>query len=65
MSKSVRPTIRFNPGQYELIKARLKERDVTFQQYCLELICNDLGVPLQEFTEQPDGQITMFEEQAL
>lgn len=62
MSKKVRPTVRFGENQYKLIQARLEERDVSFQQYCLELICKDLGVPLQEFElMEEEGQISLFE----
>lgn len=60
--KLIRPTVRFGSEQYQLIQAKLRERDVTFQQYCLELICGDLGVPVKEFErlEDEQGQMTLF-----
>lgn len=58
MSKIVRPTVRFTEGQNNLIQTKLQERGITFQQYCSELICSDLGIPLKEF-EEIDGQMTM------
>lgn len=61
MAKQVRPTVRFGEKQYEQIQARLNEKGVTFQQYCLELICNDLGVPVKEFTEPDVNQQSFFD----
>ncbi len=49
MSKVIRPTVRFGENQYKLIQAKLKERDVSFQTYVVELICRDLDVPVKEF----------------
>lgn len=62
--KQVRPTVRFGERQYQLIQAKLRERDVTFQRYCLELICSDLGVPVKEFEQLEDeqGQLSLFTE---
>lgn len=60
-SRKIRPTIRFGTNQYALIQAKLKERNVSFQAYVNELICRDLGVPLQEFEEAPaKGQMSLF-----
>ena len=57
--KVVRPTVRFGEHQYRLIQERLAERDVSFQQYCLELICADLGVPVEEFTGADPEQLEL------
>ena len=64
--KLIRPTVRFGEQQYQLIQAKLRERDVTFQRYCLELICSDLGVPVTEFEKLEDeqGQLSLFSENA-
>ena len=60
---AVRPTVRFGPRQYRLIQEKLKERDVTFQSYCIELICRDLGVPVKEFEDlEAEGQLSFFSE---
>ena len=59
--KKIRPTVRFGENQYKLIQAKLDERDVTFQQYCIELICNDLGVPVKEFEAADENQISLFD----
>lgn len=61
MGKQIRPTVRFGEKQYEQIQARLNEKGVTFQQYCLELICNDLGVPVKEFVEPDVNQQSFFD----
>ncbi len=58
MSKIVRPTVRFTEGQNALIQTKLQERGISFQQYCSELICSDLGRPLKEF-EEIDGQMAI------
>lgn len=56
-----RPTVRFTASQYELIQARLIQRGLTFQQYCSELICNDLGIDVKKFQDEIDGQMTIEE----
>ena len=60
--KQIRPTVRFGERQYQLIQAQLQERGVTFQSYCLDLICRDLGVPVKEFEqlEEEQGQLSLF-----
>lgn len=58
-SKKIRPSIRFGENQYKLIQKRLDERGVSFQQYCLELICQDLNVPVKEFQEVDEKQISL------
>lgn len=59
----VRPTVRFTPAQYALISAKLKERDVSFQAYCVELICADLGIPVEDFDDvsAEPVQLNLFE----
>ena len=61
-SKKIRPTVRFSERQYELIATKLKERDVSFQQYCLELICKDLDVPVGDCEDLRDDleQLDIF-----
>ena len=61
MVKKIRPTVRFGKEQYKLIQAKLDERGITFQQYCLELICNDLDIPIREF-EDVEGQMSLFDD---
>lgn len=58
-----RPTVRFGERQYQLIQEKLKERGITFQRYCVELICADLGIPPKEFEMiSDDRQISLFDE---
>lgn len=61
MSKKIRPTVRFGENQYKMIQAKLDERGISFQRYCLELICQDLGVPIREF-EEADNQLSLFKD---
>lgn len=61
MTKKIRPTVRFGENQYKLIQARLDEKGISFQQYCLELICNDLDIPIREF-EDVEGQMSLFDD---
>lgn len=61
-SKQIRPTVRFGENQYKLIQDKLKERGISFQQYCVELICRDLDVPVREFELiDVDGQLSLFD----
>ena len=61
-ARKIRPTVRFGTNQYTLIQKKLKERGVSFQAYVNELICRDLGVPMQEFeTLADESQITLFD----
>lgn len=53
-----RPTIRVPDAQYELIQAELKKRDVSFQEYVLNLIYNDLNIPT-EIDVIVDGQLEL------
>lgn len=62
MAKKIRPTVRFGEEQYKLIQAKLDERGITFQQYCLELVCNDLHIPIHDFEEIEEGQMSLFED---
>lgn len=61
--KTVRPTIRFGTNQYKLVKEKLDQLDVTFQEYAVRLICDDLGVPSEEWKllEKADDQISLFD----
>ena len=44
-----RPTLRIPDRQHEMIQAELQRRDVSFQEYVLNLIYENLNIP-----EEPD-----------